>query len=968
MSFKQQILFLLYIALASSGLSAQESSKAALVKHGEALLAQSEEWFYENLDSFYHYQIEASLLFEKAEDWENYVNCLSSAAYYFHTKGDFDNFEAEALKAIAISEKHLGEDSEAYSIALNNLSVFLNRKGNYSEAIEGYLRVIPIMQKHYPDDSEGLATTYHNLSVVYRNMGDYDAAIRYLEKAEKLLLSSEESDQYPTARTFLAQGNIYRDKRDYTRALGLYQRFLQIVRQPGFQHTKNATRDLLYCYQSMAKSHLQLEHSDSIRHFIQKALQMHPQSDQRRQVLTFEILGDAHLAKQEYAEAITAYQQATELSLAGFASFDKHKTKARTFSKLAQAYLDAQNTSAALDHFQQALVHLAFDFEDLKSSSNPRLNQLLSKNEALPILLGKAQAFFQRYTENGKREDAEMALGNYTLATQLIQELRQSFLAQGSKELLAEKALPVFEGGIDCALALHRLSQDKQYLHQAFAFAEQNKAQLLLESLQEEEARFGGAIPEAELNKERQLSIDLAFYEKQINLEKRKKENANVEKLGNWQNRLFDLQREYQELVGYFEQHYPRYYELKYNTRFADAQSLREKIVTSKSALLEYFVGTEKAYLFVLSEEKLSVWPLNQFAALKPDLRTLQGIISQAPQPERFLADCKNFGEAAWALGQELMVPALQALPASVQQLIIVPDDVLAYLPFEILLEEAGPEQPKDFYENTFAYLQNRYAISYSYSATLLENHFESPYKNYAADFLGFAPSFEEVIAGSTRSCDGSLLSSLHCNQQEVENIGQLFDGQTYLAASAKRQAFYTEAAQHRIIHLATHACAGESDWTDNRIHFADDFISNRDLHHMELGAELAVLSACNTGSGQLVKGEGVMSLSRGFIVAGCPSTLMSLWSVDDCTTSDIMLHFYQNLLSGKSKNEALRQAKLLHLQKADKALAHPYYWAAFVQFGNAEAMQFSNGLAWLWWLVLPGVFLLWFFLGRRFI
>ncbi|MFK7772197.1 MAG: CHAT domain-containing protein [Saprospiraceae bacterium] len=134
-----------------------------------------------------------------------------------------------------------------------------------------------------------------------------------------------------------------------------------------------------------------------------------------------------------------------------------------------------------------------------------------------------------------------------------------------------------------------------------------------------------------------------------------------------------------------------------------------------------------------------------------------------------------------------------------------------------------------------------------------------------------------------------------------------------------------------------------QNDHQFNKIFFTDDYLSNKDLYNFFSQSRLAALSACNTGTGQLVKGEGVMSLSRGFIHAGCPSVVMSLWSVDDGSTSKIMENFYQNLRNGKTKDLALRQAKLDYLGSSKKSFQHPYYWAAFVQFGDARPLCESN-------------------------
>ena len=168
-------------------------------------------------------------------------------------------------------------------------------------------------------------------------------------------------------------------------------------------------------------------------------------------------------------------------------------------------------------------------------------------------------------------------------------------------------------------------------------------------------------------------------------------------------------------------------------------------------------------------------------------------------------------------------------------------------------------------------------------------------------------------------------------------------------------------------MHLATHACINEQDPMLSKIYFSDDYLTYYDLNNLELNADLAVLSACNTGNGKLEKGEGVMSIAKGFIQAGVPSVVTSLWSVDDCATSDIMIHFYKYLKEGQVKDEALRNAKLEYLQTADKAHAHPFYWGAFVQFGNTNSLDYlSEGEPWTTFIFIGLLGIMFYVLLRR--
>ena len=179
----------------------------------------------------------------------------------------------------------------------------------------------------------------------------------------------------------------------------------------------------------------------------------------------------------------------------------------------------------------------------------------------------------------------------------------------------------------------------------------------------------------------------------------------------------------------------------------------------------------------------------------------------------------------------------------------------------------------------------------------------------------------------------------------------------------ATKQHFLEQAVQSDILHLATHSCMDDNNPNFNRIYFAnEESMTSLELYTLQLRSQLTVLSACNTGNGKLLKGEGIMSLARGFMVAGCPSLVTTLWGVNDCTTMDLMTHFYEHLYDGERKDEALRNAKLSYLQNPEttRLESHPFYWAAFVQLGDNRAMlKKETSFQSFGWLYGLGVFFL---------
>jgi CHAT domain-containing protein len=228
--------------------------------------------------------------------------------------------------------------------------------------------------------------------------------------------------------------------------------------------------------------------------------------------------------------------------------------------------------------------------------------------------------------------------------------------------------------------------------------------------------------------------------------------------------------------------------------------------------------------------------------------------------------------------------------------------------------------------------------------------------------FEGYAPSYEnsQQPSSSTRDdnsqcleVDLSSLPALSNNQKEVKEIAKMLFGKAYAGATATEEIFKRNASKPRIVHLAMHGFLNDCNPLLSGLAFSlesvnktpSDSVSDEfdgllyayEIYNLKINAELAVLSACNTGSGHLEKGEGVMSLARAFKYAGCPNVVMSLWQAEDAATAQIMKDFYGQLQQGVGKDEALRQAKMNYLKNSK--LDHPYFWSAFVLIGDDKTM-----------------------------
>ena len=956
MSLKVITSFLITFFCLSECLTAQGNGKDSTAYQ---YFERADHLFYDSPDSAFYYYNKAKKIFKKDLSWEYYVHCLNGLANYHYLGGNFQQLEQNSLEAIEIAEKHLDGTSEAYTNAVNNFGIYFKRKGDYRRALEYYKKTLDLELKHSTNKLD-IATSYNNIAVALSSKGDYKEAIDHFIKALDFQRDTVGENGYPVARTYLMLGNNYIKYGDPEKALNYYQDFLKIALKDGTPEKRLQLSDLISCYQSICKMNIDKGNYEMANQYIQKAMALKQTDNPHRKIQSYEILGLLNTETGNLQKALEDYKTAAQLAEEMYANHDKHITKARTQRRIGNAFIKLGKYEKALEHFQEALILLAFDYSERSVYSNPLSDRFILKTDGLKIIERKAAAFYKKYQQESNLRDLEAALENYNFAAQLIDELRQSYLSQGSKLTLAEKTPHVYEGGIKTSVELFNQGQDQKFLEQAFTFAEKNKAMLLLESIQNNEAISSSEIPKEEIEKERELRVNITFYEKEINRQRTRRKKMDTEKVREWQNHIFELRQQHNELIKHFDQEYAGYFKLKHNSSIVSIAELRDKILVKNTALLEYFTGKEKVYIFSISLNELKVFSVDLQQGLEKMIQDMRAVLTHPPQSENFLSDCNHFGEHAVKLSEVLLHEPLQNLSANIDRLIIIPDGTLSYLPFEILLTKTPQENPTNFSPDNFNYLLLDYSISYAYSATLLANYFKVENQKTLNPFIGFAPSFGKKMAGNMRGCTDNEIYTLHCNQQEVESINDLFGGNTVTGKDANISSFLTQAENYRIVHLATHACSDDEEVSQNKIWFTDGYLSNTELNNLRLNSELVVLSACETGTGKLAKGEGILSLSRGFIIAGCSSTLTSLWSVDDCTTSDIMTGFYKFLAKGFSKDTALRQAKIEHFAKADNAKTHPYYWAAFIQSGNTESIHFSSGFSKKWlWLALPFILLL---------
>ncbi len=833
-------------------------------------------------------------------------------------------------EAYTIQNQLLGEKNIWTNRTLNNIGICHRLMGNLDKSIETYFKVLNNTSK---EDLISLAGIYGNLANCYGDKGDVHRALSYFLKAETGINKQSDLERY--LNCLINIGNAYRSKGEYNQALNYYNRALALLKE-----APQYLLQLSNVYSNLGILYKRKGDYDQAITFQQKAIEVSTQKGYPQQ----------NEPDVPYSEIGISYGKKGNLTLADsfqrLALNNRLSKKNRNEGYIALSYTflgDNARIKKQFDvanvYFDSAKYFLRYDINNLGKTTRIAYLQEVLKAQAL--------TFLEQYERTNDLSflNQSKALSDQALAVLTYQDAQTTFTQ--TKIQLNTEGYPTIENAIQIALTSAEVNKNEVDKRTAFDLSERAKALVLFQNVRDETALSFAGLPDSLLIAERQLRIDLSYYEKQQqDLLSKGKTTATDANLLAINGKLFDKKQQYDELKTRLQRDYPNYYRLRYDRRSMTVAEVQKEILQPKQTLLEYFAGDSTITLFVVGKDKYDVTTVkNDFGldSLVKQLRT--SLTSDRSQGAR------RYSDAASLLYQKLIAPVKVQLT---EEVIIIPDGILSYIPFEALLVEP-PKEVVRF--KTHHYLLRDHCISYCFSATLLREMMQKKHATPpTVPLMAFAPFFEgDTVQLSTlfsndadlAERDAMTLAPLKYTGEEAYKVAQLLKGEAIVGKAATEARFTEGVAKARIIHLATHAKADDRSGDYSYLAFAPqkDTIQNelvyvRDLYNLRLNADLVVLSACETGVGKLQRGEGVISLARAFAYSGAKAIVTSIWSVNDAKTKDLMVLFYQNLKRGHPKNEALRQAKLTYLETHTAEACHPYFWSGFVSIGEQGAVR----------------------------
>jgi len=862
-------------------------------------------------------------------------------------------------------------DQYRVGMILNATGLVYARIGEMRAAIPYFRRGEQIF--HELRDAGREADSINNAAGMLDVLGDLEEARRMYEKA--LEMSRATGDPKGEAGRLANIGKILNDQAKFQDAIAYYRQALQLAQNSG------DTRRVAIIFGNLGSVYLALADLESARDYTSRAIGLEQDSKDANTAQHFSDLGRIYGLLNQLSQGVPYYEKALEL----FRALGDKRGEGAALQSYGTALAASGDPSKARDILAQAasICHAVGDrrSEGLAlttlSSVALRLNQLdESENSARTALdalrsvgdsNGEARAYMALARSSrlqrrllDARDFALQALAKDEQARQTAgaDQVRASYFASRQDD---------YQFTIDLLMALDAQSPAQGFAGEALSTSERARARSLVDLLSESQAQISVGIDPALLA--RHLAIADALNSKGARLFALSSTSAQAQTL---RQEIRDLEREDQENQAAIRKASPRYAELT-NPSLLTSREIQQELLDPNSVLLEYSWGEERSFLWAVSKDAIQAYILPDSHVLEEQVAKVYTLLiarsstprlETPPETRRRIAQAdRDLAVAAKELSENIVNPARSML--SGKRLVIVPDGALQRLPFSMLRDPASQDPLILAHEivvlpSASALHELRTQLSGRKPApknlaVFADPIFDSsdPRAGSVRNLVASASPASRVLEHTDESSSavalavGPKLARLPFTGQEADQILRVARDSSNLKATGFQasRALATSGvlSQYRYVHFATHGYLDTErpslsalvlSQLDEHKNAQDGFLRVNDIYNTRLSAELVVLSACQTGLGKEVRGEGLMGLTRAFLYAGAPRLIVSLWNVNDQATADLMANLYRGILrQGKTPSAALRDAQLE--MRKQKNTESPYYWAAFVQQGE---------------------------------
>lgn len=862
---------------------------------------------------------------------------------------DYSNQALTAMRTVG--------DRRGEAIALNTIGLVHSILGDKLKALDYQNQSLAILRDFGERELEAIALG--NIGEIYIDLGEYQKALEYCNKA---LLSDRALGNVSNEAVALSNiGFIYGSLGDNQQELVYYTQALELQRRIGNRTGQAITLN------NIAHVHSKLGDKQKALEFYERSLTLRRASNDRRgEAVSLSNIGSIHQDLGDYQKALDYYNQ----SLTIIKATGDLSSQAVTLNNIGSVYRKRGDSQNAINYIKQAYTIL---------------HDTGHKNEEAQAVYNMARVERDRGNLVEARRYIEKSLAT-------VEALRTSVASQKLRASFFASVRRYQEFNINLLMRMHRQRPSEGFDVAALEASENARARSLLELLKEARAEIRQGVDPSLLEHERQLRETIADKaERQTRLTR---SNQTEEQRTAAEKEIAALTTEYEQVQAEIRHTSPRYAALTEPVPLG-LKAIQQQVLDEDTLLLEYALGEETSFLWAATPTWIKSFELPGRSQIEQAARRIyetltarnQSLTNESPQQRQQRLDQADaeFAKAATALSETLLAPVASELKS--RRLLIVTEGMLQYLPFGALPSPKSPGSAVRISESDRGIQTLDSRITPEFPLPLIAEHEivslpsasvlavlrqesagrKTPIKTVAvmADPVFSVDDSRIARQGPKKSAaseQGSALAEvkraaaesgvvslerLRFSRMEAEAISSLASDNLKLKAldfaANRAAAMNSDLGQYRIVHFATHGLINNEhaelsgvvlSLVDEQGRPQNGFLRLYDIYNLKLGADLVVLSACQTALGKEIKGEGIVGLTRGFMYAGAPRVVASLWQIDDRATAELMKRFYAGMLREKLRPAAaLREAQVSMLK--EKRWQAPYYWAAFTFQGE---------------------------------
>lgn len=915
--------------------------------------------------SFYH---QALALFRKLKDLRGEAETLNETSYVYASL-DKQNAIQDHQRAMKIAKAQ--NDRLVEARALNNMGEIQYWSGDYNQALNFYGRALAIWTE--VKDREGQAQSYTYLGYIYSDGSQTKEAFDAYRRA--LALWKSLNDERGKAVTLTAIGRLYSRVGESQTALNFFERAMPLSRRIGnkVEEARVLTGEA-YVYWRLGEDEKAIELFD-------EALKLFGDANYAGgEASTLHSAGRVYYYSNNFEKALEYQSRALEIARR---TGERHLEMV-VLIEIGRLKVDAGDHAAAITNLVLArdyaraqkdrrwqmeawsLLGKSYEARDQKQAQHC-YERALALSRAAEFKYGESAMLYQIARLQRDSGDIVAALKQIESAIDVIESLRTKVTSQDLRASYFASVRQLYELYIDLLMEQNHKNPNQDFDVQAFEASERGRARSLLEMLTTARVGVRDKVEPQLLEREQVLRAELSEKEQQLGAAS--KTNDASSELAGEVDELIDRYQEAKAVVHvasleHTDQARPAPLNLK---------EIREQVLTDDAALLVFSLGDKRSFLWLITKNTFTGSELPGRGEIEAQAKEVRELL-MAPVPvegesfearQKRLADIEEqYWTKATAFSNMLLGSVAQNLASA--RLLIVPDGELQYLPFNalpipfrndrtpLLAEHEITFQPS---ASALAKLKHRSVQEADRGLAIFadpvfgsdDQRFAATHKEATPSYLAQDTQMRQALRDVNSNWSNGNIPRLIASRSEADGIVAVIPTADNLTAvdfeANKQRVMAADLSRYRLIHFATHGVLDNKNpelsglllsRIDENGHPKDAFLRLDDIYNLKLNSDLVVLSACNSGLGKDVRGEGIVGLVHGFMYAGTSRVVASLWKVDDDATAELMVHFYKEMFNSKqSPAAALRRAQLAMWQQ--RRWHAPYYWAAFVLQGDYE-------------------------------